>query len=276
MEYPKWPPTRAVSVVNPNHGAFLLTKGQMKISVIFYRDWYDIINDLPTEERLEVYEAIMRYAFDGLEPQDRYIKAVTRSMFVAINRDGNRYEERCERNRRNAMNRWRNRLDANDANASDGKHSVQSHTTATYNENEKENGNENEPPTNVVGEKEKEKVSTDTPKKKSFVKPSVEQVAAYCKERENYVNAEDFVNFYESKGWVVGKAPMKDWKAAVRTWEQKDGRKRKGVTLGVGEWIDAQGERKYGTGHTAPMSAPPRPSEDCYWSAESNNWVAGV
>lgn len=55
-----------------------------------------------------------------------------------------------------------------------------------------------------------------------FKKPTLEEVEAYCKERNNNVNAEHFINFYESKGWKVGNQPMKDWKACVRTWEQKE------------------------------------------------------
>lgn len=53
-----------------------------------------------------------------------------------------------------------------------------------------------------------------------FVKPTVDEVRAYCAERNNNVDAESFVDFYESKGWMVGKNKMKDWKAAVRTWEK--------------------------------------------------------
>ena len=55
---------------------------------------------------------------------------------------------------------------------------------------------------------------------KIFVKPTVDEVRAYCNERNNNVDAESFVDFYESKGWMVGKNKMKDWKAAVRTWER--------------------------------------------------------
>lgn len=54
-----------------------------------------------------------------------------------------------------------------------------------------------------------------------FQKPTLEEIRHYCKERGNSVDPEKFFNFYESKGWVVGKSPMKDWKAAVRTWEQR-------------------------------------------------------
>lgn len=58
--------------------------------------------------------------------------------------------------------------------------------------------------------------------RKRFTPPTVEEVAEYCKERNNNVNAERFVDFYTSKGWKVGKESMKDWKACVRTWEGRD------------------------------------------------------
>lgn len=62
-------------------------------------------------------------------------------------------------------------------------------------------------------------------KKKSgderFKVPAVEEVAAYCAERRNNVDAQAWWDFYQSKGWMVGKNKMKDWKAAVRTWEQR-------------------------------------------------------
>ena len=56
-------------------------------------------------------------------------------------------------------------------------------------------------------------------KQKNFKKPTLEEVEEYCKERNNNINAQKFIDFYESKGWKVGKTPMKDWKACIRTWE---------------------------------------------------------
>ena len=56
---------------------------------------------------------------------------------------------------------------------------------------------------------------------KTFIKPTVEDVKNYCLERKNNINAETFIDFYESKGWKIGKNKMKDWKAAVRTWEKR-------------------------------------------------------
>ena len=58
------------------------------------------------------------------------------------------------------------------------------------------------------------------------MKPTVDEVAAYCQERGNSVNAQRFVDYYTANGWMVGKSPMKDWKAAVRNWEKSDGTQR--------------------------------------------------
>ncbi|MBO7732057.1 MAG: helix-turn-helix domain-containing protein [Methanobrevibacter sp.] len=59
-------------------------------------------------------------------------------------------------------------------------------------------------------------------KRKIFEKPAIEEIEAYCKERQNGVNANAFYDFYQSKDWMVGKNKMKDWKACVRTWEQRE------------------------------------------------------
>lgn len=78
--------------------------------------------------------------------------------------------------------------------------------------------------------------SSDKKSNKSFIPPTLEEVKAYCKERRNNVDANSFINFYESKGWYVGKNKMVSWKAAVRTWENKD-KKDKNVKQ-TSEWFD--------------------------------------
>lgn len=60
------------------------------------------------------------------------------------------------------------------------------------------------------------------PKRSRFIPPTVEEVRAYCNERGNCVDAEQFCAFYESKGWRVGNQPMKSWQAAVLTWERRE------------------------------------------------------
>jgi len=78
------------------------------------------------------------------------------------------------------------------------------------------NNNDN----NVNNKKKDTKVSKE--KAKRFIPPTVEEVENYCKEKGYSVDANRFVDFYESKGWMVGKNKMKCWKAAVRTWVSKN------------------------------------------------------
>jgi len=64
--------------------------------------------------------------------------------------------------------------------------------------------------------------NADKPHTKNFIPPILEEVKVYCQERNNNVDPEKWHNFYSSKGWMVGKNKMTDWKAAVRTWEDKN------------------------------------------------------
>ena len=65
---------------------------------------------------------------------------------------------------------------------------------------------------------------TDSNKKAFFKKPTVDEVHQYCNERKNKVCADAFIDFYESKDWMVGSNKMKNWKACVRTWEKRENR----------------------------------------------------
>ena len=55
-----------------------------------------------------------------------------------------------------------------------------------------------------------------------FNPPNIEEIKQYCEERKNHIDAIQFFNFYESKNWMIGKNKMKNWKAAIRTWERND------------------------------------------------------
>ena len=63
---------------------------------------------------------------------------------------------------------------------------------------------------------------TDSNKKAFFKKPTLDEVKNYCILRKNNIEAEAFIDFYESKDWLIGKNKMKDWKACVRTWESRE------------------------------------------------------
>lgn len=72
----------------------------------------------------------------------------------------------------------------------------------------------------------KEKVAAAPPRAACFTPPTVDEVKSYCMERKNRVDPERFVDFYASKGWLVGKTKMKDWRAAVRSWERSDSQQK--------------------------------------------------
>ena len=80
-------------------------------------------------------------------------------------------------------------------------------------------------------------VSTGSTKEvvRGFVRPSVEDVAARIKERGYHFSAEGFVAYYSANGWKVGRNPMKDWKAACTTWEERWKSDHPGEGVGSGK-----------------------------------------
>lgn len=92
---------------------------------------------------------------------------------------------------------------------------------------------------NTYNKKENINISNDIfIKEKTFKKPTLEEVQKYCEERKNTVNPQKFVDFYESKGWFIGKNKMKDWKACIRTWENKNVKQEKETP----EWFSQKQE----------------------------------
>ena len=91
-------------------------------------------------------------------------------------------------------------------------------------------------------DKDKKEKPLSEAKRKNFTVPTVGEVQAYCQERGNQIDAAHFVDYYEANGWHVGKQNMKDWKAAVRTWERNQKSK-------------PSGQRKETSGESAPNLA---------------------
>lgn len=75
-----------------------------------------------------------------------------------------------------------------------------------------------------------EELKDNSKKRSVFTPPTLDEVINYCSERKNNVDADRFIDFYSCKGWMVGKNKMKDWKAAVRTWERGDNNGRAGTS----------------------------------------------
>lgn len=163
-------------------------------SMVFYRSFFEAVEDLPPEDFKQAVTAIMRYALDGTADD---VKGVAKSILIMarpqIDKNNKRYE-----------------------NGTRGGRKPNDNQTITKTEpkciSSKPNVNAND---NVNDIKENTLKSV---KEKRFAPPTPENVREYCREKGLNVDADRFVDFYESKNWYVGKNKMKDWKAAVRNW----------------------------------------------------------
>lgn len=175
-------------------------------SMVFYRSFFEAVEDLPPEDFKQAVTAIMRYALDGTADD---VKGVAKSILIMarpqIDKNNKRYE-----------------------NGTSGGRKPNDNQTITKAEpkciSPKPNVNVND---NVNDIKENTLKSV---KEKRFAPPTPENVREYCREMGyTHVDADRFVDFYSAKGWMVGKSKMKDWKAAVRNWERQDKEQRQGV-----------------------------------------------
>ena len=172
---------------------------------VFYRSFYDAISVLPKKNQLEIYSAVCRYAFTG---EIENMTPLSAAIFTVI----------------------KPQVDANNKRYESGMKGGRPRKKTDGSETEKTNGFEKEEPKEKEKEKEKEKdkeKDKEKPKVTRFHAPTVQEVNEYAAEKGYRVNGERFVSYYESNGWKVGKNPMKDWRAAVRTWSASDsGRKQ--------------------------------------------------
>lgn len=88
-------------------------------------------------------------------------------------------------------------------------------------------------------DKDSKEESAIEEKAKRFYPPTLDELKQYCEERKNNIDPMAFIDFYSSKGWMIGKNRMKDWKAAVRTWERKRKEQSKTESSVYDEWRDA-------------------------------------
>lgn len=179
----------------------------MKILQVFV-DFIEDIEPLSDAEIGRLFKAMLKYAADDrykpdLKGNERFTWATAKKM---INKNWAEYRKMCDRNKENISKRY------------DSYHE----TTTRYDSYQEEEKEEEEYKEEYI----KETLSKEREKKR-FVPPSLDEVTAYCTERNNSIDPEGFIDFYTSNGWKVGKNPMKDWKAAVRSWEQRDKRPAK-------------------------------------------------
>lgn len=132
--------------------------------------------------------------------------------------------EKSEKNRQNVLKRWKpQQLQQYNRNTNVVQTQYDRNTTVIPIKEKKreENKIEESIDNNLFKEEIDKSISLEKEVKK-FKKPTIEEITAYCQQRANGIDAESFWNHYEAKGWKIGKSPMKNWKAAVITWEKRN------------------------------------------------------
>lgn len=168
-----------------------------------YHSYIKQCKGLSDGELGRLFRALLEYSASGKVPELNGRESVAFDFMSAnIDRDAESYKDTCNRNRENISKRYER---------------IRANTTVyeTYQEKEEEKEKEELLKKDISNE-----ISKKSTRQKKFVPPTVEEVASYCLDRKNKVDAAYFVDHYTSNGWKVGKQNMKDWKAAVRTWER--------------------------------------------------------
>lgn len=188
----------------------------------WYRSYYDALKEIPAEEFRAIVLAVCAYALDGEEPE---LSGVARAIFTLI-------RPTLEVGRSKAENRSRAEQTPLSAEQT-GSRQEQTKNKPEQTQNKRKQTDNKPEQTRKEKEKEKERekesendsyCSPPPPSgPKRFVPPTLAEVQSYVAERQSPVDPQGFIDFYASKGWMVGKTPMKDWKAACRnaeTWER--------------------------------------------------------
>ena len=175
--------------------------------VCLYHSYLKSVEPLNDAERGRLFTACLTYSMTGAEPDlrgnERFVWPTIREQ---IDRDTKKYSDFCKKQQENIRKRW-------DTTVYDGTSGIPDDTKHTK---EKEKEKEN-----ILSSPNVEDSIERTPARKRFTPPTLAEVTAYCRERQNAVDPQRFIDYYTANGWKVGKNSMKDWKAAVRTWEGK-------------------------------------------------------
>ena len=175
--------------------------------VCLYHSYLKSVEPLNDAERGRLFTACLTYSMTGAEPDlrgnERFVWPTIREQ---IDRDTKKYSDFCKKQQENIRKRW-------DTAVYDGTSGIPDDTKHTK---EKEKEKEN-----ILSSPNVEDSIARTPARKRFTPPTLAEVTAYCRERQNAVDPQRFIDYYTARGWKLNKTSMKDWKAAVRTWEGK-------------------------------------------------------
>lgn len=199
-----------------------------KPGVMFYFEIRPCIKRLTLEEKGQLFEAILDYGEYGAIPEVGGAVGVAWDFIQQrLDRDTGRYDEKVEQTKYAvavreakkrgiqlpAFDKWRLLSDEDRERllSDDNERHPNSTTISTSNSTSISNSKDNI-----------ESMADKSHTRQRFSPPSVEDVREYCKEKGYNVDPDRFVDYYTSNGWKVGRNQMKDWKAAVRSWERKE------------------------------------------------------
>lgn len=203
-----------------------------KNSFVLYTSYLEQVSLLTDEQAGSLFKAILHYAAHEELPEMDGITSMAFAFIKAgIDKDTAKYQKTCEA-RSEAGKMGGRPPKAKKANGFSEKQ-----TEAKKADNEYEYDNDSE----------LKKKDTDVSKEKAtrFLPPTIEEVRAYCTEKGYAVDPERFVDFYESKGWHVGKNKMKDWKAAVRNWNRMQREDGAAKATGQRQANSAKGKNRF-------------------------------
>lgn len=200
----------------------------MRDTFIFYRSFKESMKDLSDGDKLIMYEAISDYSLDMTEPElTGFPKALFALIRPILDANIRRWRNGCKGGAPvgNKNNRYSQSTTKVQPTNNQSTTEVQANKDKEYNIR---NINKDD---NVLSKESKADKSAH--KTTRFVKPTLEQVQSYISEKGYSIDANRFVDYYESVGWKVGRNGMKDWRAALRTWQRNNRNQPRNSEIGV-------------------------------------------
>lgn len=191
----------------------------MRDSIVFYDNWGRLLLDLPESQRLELIDLVFNYSFNDIEREssDPSVNAIFNMIRDKLDEDADKYDEICrkrsEAGKRGNEIRWGNRkLSQSDTNVANVRKCSQKVASIADTDTDTD--------TDIEKESIKEKDNNAIIRRR-FTPPALQEVADYVNSKGYSVDPQAFIDFYESKGWMIGKNKMKSWQSAVGTWERR-------------------------------------------------------
>ena len=204
----------------------------------FFRSFLEGISVIKNKAaRCDAYDAIVLYALTGEEPDLSKIPAIAQIAFIMARPNIDASRKRAEAGRKGGS-----------VGLSESRKQTGSKPEANAKQDKEEDKEEEEGKEQLLESGHTLPVKEAQKSRTIFRPPTVDEVAAYCLERGNNVDPQRFCDFYASKGWLVGKSKMKDWRAAVRNWENREGSGQKTAAGGFLNILeDMRGGDEYDT-----------------------------